>query len=924
MSFIRTVRFGFCVSAIALALSACGSKVDSPTAALKLAEEAVAKGDFSAASVHLKNVLKEKPDDAQSRLALGKIYLAMGDFALAETDLRRALELKVDSKIVVPALFESIAMQGHNQKLVDEAAKVKSTDVELQALAHVYSGRGNFGLKKFDLSKADFAKALAIKPDSALAKIGNMTLSIMEAGDAKAIKGELNELLAKLPNSQELWAMSGFVARIEGRNADAKAALTKAIELKPYDIEQRAALVKTLIDLREFAPANEQILALLKVAPKNYIVSYLSALSSFRQNNYRDARENLVRVVEAAPEFQPALELAAETALQTNEFAMAERYSKSLIEKNPQNLNAHRLLAQTYLALNQPERALSVLQPLLQAKVTAPQILATVGEALIRTGDAKKGIEFLDAASKVAGDAPGLKAMAANAKIASGDAATGLQQLEQATIRSGSPTTDLTIAQGFANAKQFDKAASLITRFMKQQPKDPAGPHSLAMLALAQNKKEDAEKRFAEALLLNPGYTPTLDAWSALDLSAGKADIAKARYAAVIAKDPKNSSAILSLAALSARMGAPSADVLALYKQARDANPASTIASIEHSRYLIQNSQADEAIGLLEPLVQTNATDLMLSEALATAYEASGNVGKAIQTLEKQLQGNAFSSALNYRVGSLRLRLQDFPGAMKSFQQAADLQPNSVEPKVMMATTLFNSGKKSEALSAAQAIVASAPKSPVGYLLVGDFMGAGGKNADAVTQYKQAYALAQTTAPAFKLYQGLHINGNVAEAAQFLRTHWNANPKDIDFMLQASEVLLSRKDFKETVAVLSQVFKVDKDNPAALNNAAVAMHQLKEARAIELAQRAYQIEPNNYAIQDTYGLIALEQGKLTEALPLLKSAAAKAPRNAEIRLHYAQALSKKGDVAGAREEAKQALQNNPDPEIKAAAELLVK
>jgi cellulose synthase operon protein C len=146
----------------------------------------------------------------------------------------------------------------------------------------------------------------------------------------------------------------------------------------------------------------------------------------------------------------------------------------------------------------------------------------------------------------------------------------------------------------------------------------------------------------------------------------------------------------------------------------------------------------------------------------------------------------------------------------------------------------------------------------------------------------------------------------------------------LGFMLQVSELLLTRKDWKETVAVVNQVLKVSKNNTAALNNAAVAMHQLKEVRAVELAQRAYELEPNNFVIQDTLGLILLEQGKVTEALVLLKSAASKASRNAEVRLHYAQALAKKGDVPAAKQEANAALQNSPAPDVKTAAEALLK
>jgi putative PEP-CTERM system TPR-repeat lipoprotein len=912
------------VLAVSFALSACGEKKSSPLVALKEAEASVAKGDFASATIHLKNALAGNPDDGQSRFTLGRVYLAMAEFGLAEADLRRALELGVDQTSVLPLLLESLVLQGQYQKVIDAVAKAKPTGVPLQAVALAYTGRSWFGLKKFDQAKADFAQSLKLVPDNAAAAIGEITTTLVNVTDISAAKKATAAVLVKHPSSQEAWAMSGFLARLEGKNADAKLALEKAVQLKPYDVEQRAALIKTLVDLSDFSGASLQIQELVKLTPKNFIVSYLYGLAAFRQGNLQVARESLQRVVSAAPDYEPGLELASEVAMLTGEFAMAEKYASSVIEKNPRNPSGHRLLASTYLAQNQPERAIAVLQPLLQQKISSPQILATVGEALIRTGSAAKGIEFLDAAASMAGGSAGLTAISATARIAEGDQVTGLAQLEKAAASSRNPQTDLAIAQAFASVKSFDKATSLANRYVQAQPKEASGPHALGMISLAQDKIEDAEKQFTQALAINSNYLPTLDAWAQIDLKRGSVDAAKTRYTAALAKEPKNVSILLSLAALNVQTSGPEAETLKLFNQAREADPSSPRSAIVQSQYLIRTSQAEAAVALLEPVVANNANDFAANEALANAYQASGAPGKAIQVLEKQLLSNSLSAALNYRIGSLRLGMQDFAGATKNFERAAQLQPNAIEPKVALAGTLLNSGKRAEAMTAAKAIQAANPKNPVGYMLVGDFFANENNAAEAQAQYKQAYNLAKNTSTATKLYSNLILSNNKEEAAQFLRAHWQANPTDLGFMLQASELLLTRKDWKETVAVVNQVLKVSKGNTAALNNAAVAMHQLKEVRAVELAQRAYELEPNNFAIQDTLGLILLEQGKVQEALPLLKSAATKATRNAEVRLHYAQALAKKGDNAAAKQEAAAALQNNPTPDIKAAAEALLK
>lgn len=906
-----------------LVVSGCNQKT-TPKASLEAAQVAAASGDFAAASIHLKNVLAAKPEDAESRITLGKVYLGMGEFGLAESDLRKGIELGGDKKIAVPLLLESLLMQSDFQKVVSEAIKYKSTDAAVQAQTFSYSGRANFQLRQITKAAEDFNAALKLVSSNSSAKVGLIAVSLVKETDLSPAKAEIAKILLENPNSQEALAMSGFLSRLEGKNADAKLALTKAVDLKRYDFEQRAALIRCLVDLREFTEANEQIQILAKIAPKNILSGYLGGLVAHRQGNYRLAREYLQRVVVAAPGFRPALELAAETAIENREFATAEKHAKAMIEQNPKDYNAQRLLAATYLAQNFPEKALAVLQPLLQEKVNSPLILATVGEALLKTGDVKKGIEYLDAASGGSGGASGLSVIAASARISSGDESSGLQQLEQAAAKNKSPQTDLSIAQAFARAKRYDKANELVARFIQAQPKDPAGRHALAVVALAQGKEAEAISRLSESLTLNSTFQPSLDMMAMLDVRAGKADAATKRYADALVKEPKNTSILLALAALSSRTPGAEAVTLDYFKQALEADPGSPQPAITQAKYFMQTGQADKAVGLLEQIAPNFVNDLDTTDALAEAYEAAAAYGKAVQLLEKQLETNSLSSSLNYRVGTLRLKLQDKNGAAASFQRAAQLQPNALEPKAALAGLMFSSGKRAEAIAAARSLKESAPKSALGAVLLGDFLNADGKRPEALAQYKEAYTLQKSAVTASKIYQSLQANGNAPDAAQFLRTHWQSSPNDLAFMLDASELLLEKKDWKEAVAVVNQVLKVNKDSTPALNNAAIAMHQLKEPRAVELAQRAYQLEPNNFAIQDTYGYILMEQGKIDQAVPLLKSALEKAPRNPEVRVHYGQALAKKGDSAGAKAEAKQALQYNPSPEVKAAAEALLK
>lgn len=86
----------------------------------------------------------------------------------------------------------------------------------------------------------------------------------------------------------------------------------------------------------------------------------------------------------------------------------------------------------------------------------------------------------------------------------------------------------------------------------------------------------------------------------------------------------------------------------------------------------------------------------------------------------------------------------------------------------------------------------------------------------------------------------------------------------------------------------------------ALNNLAALLLEQNDASAYGYAQRAYALQPSNPVVMDTYGWGLLQQGKIQEAMPLLKQAAQAMPDSTAIQFHWASALAKSGKNTEAR------------------------
>jgi predicted Zn-dependent protease len=125
-----------------------------------------------------------------------------------------------------------------------------------------------------------------------------------------------------------------------------------------------------------------------------------------------------------------------------------------------------------------------------------------------------------------------------------------------------------------------------------------------------------------------------------------------------------------------------------------------------------------------------------------------------------------------------------------------------------------------------------------------------------------------------------------------------------------ADASLKNANYKNAAEQYEWLRQKQPDNIVVLNNLAWSYQQLNDPRALEIAERAYKLKPENPAVGDTLGWMLVEQGKTARGLELLQQAVAAAPKASEIRYHLAQAWLKSGDKAKARDELERLLSND--------------
>ena len=98
------------------------------------------------------------------------------------------------------------------------------------------------------------------------------------------------------------------------------------------------------------------------------------------------------------------------------------------------------------------------------------------------------------------------------------------------------------------------------------------------------------------------------------------------------------------------------------------------------------------------------------------------------------------------------------------------------------------------------------------------------------------------------------------------------------------------------------------DNPVALNNLAWTSMKLGKSGALELAERANELSPDQPAFMDTLATILAQRKELRRAIEIQQRAVALQPQNNTFRLSLARMYVDGGDKTLARKELDQLTQ----------------
>ena len=568
----------------------------------------------------------------------------------------------------------------------------------------------------------------------------------------------------------------------------------------------------------------------------------------------------------------------------------------------PEMTLARRLLVSNYLRTGQSGKAMSTLTPVIGKIDKDPALLALAGQTFLQNGDAKKAEEYFSKASKLDPNDPAKRTSLAITHMALGDMNAGFSELEQISASDKGTSADLALISAHLRRNDLDKALKAIDSLEKKQPDNPATYNLRARTLLAKKDVAGARASFEKALSISPAFLPAAASLAAMDMAEKKPDDARKRFETVLISDPKNIGALLALADLKNAAGGKPEEVLSFITKAVEANPTELGPRLAQIEFHLRNKDLKSALSAAQNALAAIPDKPELLDALGRTQQISGDSNQALSTFGKLASLQPNSPIAQMRMAEINLANKNKDEAAKNLRKALEIKPDLLEAQRGLILLALDSKKPQDALALARDIQKQRPKEATGFVLEGDINASSKQWPEAIAAYRNGLKQAPAPELAIKLHTALLASGNMAEAEKLAATWTKEHLKDIAFRMHLGDIATARKDYPAATQHYRNALEIQPNNALVLNNLAWVSGEMKSPKAMEYAEKANQLAPNQPPFMDTMAMLLVSKGETAKAVELLRKALEISPQATAIQLNLAKVLIGAGRKDEARKE----------------------
>jgi tetratricopeptide (TPR) repeat protein len=840
------------------------------------------QGELKASTLEARSAIELQPDKVEPYFLIVDNLLKAGDAANAERHLNQIMEQipaeKIDSKVQNRAnliLAEANFLQEDFEGALDALGDISSQDRNVRTQAALIEGRIYLASNQLDKARAAFNQAQEIDPGAVESVIG-LSKTAFAGGNAEKARALLAEAEEIDGENGELWLWKAQLAASRKEWQTAEDAYIRALEdIGQYDVmtQRKYATISSLIRAlraqgkQSEAFVYEEILA--KSAPGTIKSNLTAARDALQQGDLDNAARYLEEVLEQAPNHEQTALMLGLVRFRQGRVEDAEKLLAPIAEAGNSD-TASKLLAATRLQMRNPEGAQAILENL-ENKDSDPETLAMVAIATLASGDLEAGEALMDKAlasnpenhqlrlqyatylnqrgeheraiteaTRALENAPDLeqaRSIIIEAQARSGNMSAAKQTASQWIEEAPESITALITRGNLAATEgETEEARKYFTRARDKAPQSPTPVFSLGKLAFAENNREEARKHFREAVQLAP-------------------DSRQALQGLVAVQDREETKRFM--------------------RQILDENPEATGPRLVLLEAALRDNNRQEADDLTASLLERSEQD-------------------------RPSPASPFVASIYSNIASVVRNSGEPDRASDILDRARALFPENEDLALQAAQQAFNEGKDDDARQIIQETKLQYPDSSAPYVTEATHF-------ESRKEYQQAaelYQLALDKEPSAELANGyarnLQNSGKAEEALSFLESARETYPESDQLLFTMAALQQSEGKHERARENYEALLDAAPDNIVVLNNLAWLYHEQGDKRAIDLARKAYELNPENAAVADTYGWIMLKSGDHQASIPILEKAHELQPDSEEIALHLAEAYRTVGKNSDAR------------------------
>jgi tetratricopeptide (TPR) repeat protein len=667
ISFARTAQIAL-AAGLTISIIGCTRNPQSEKQRyLKSGIQYLQKGKYEEAILQFRNALKLDPRYADAYYQLAQAYESEHDYNSAYNAIRQAVALDANRVDLRLSLAEIYVLGRQYANAEEEATLVLKKDPNSAAAYRVLAS-AQLAEGKKEAAIAAFLKLMQLKPEdlTTYGSAGIVEMSLNKNVDAEK---HFRAAVDRGPHFlQGYLNLAGFYRRT-GRLADAERVLESGIGKNPESTALRLAQADLLFSEQKPELAERALESIRKSNSKSAAVALSLGNFYFSRGAADKALEEYRRGAAIDPHNVEIQNQMVECYLLTGRTKDAEALNSRIVKERPKDVTATLARGRILLTSGRNEEAISVLRSLLAHSQDSAQVHYFLGLAYWQNQNVPQAKTELQESLR---EAPGL--LVAQHSLAGLHMSLGelpaARELAEQIVRNNPANADERMLLGTIYVRQGQISAAR-EQFLIARRLIPGNAPAAVDLAQADNalgKRDEAEKEYQAALVLNPRFVQALNGLASLWVQQNQNAKALARVQQYVASYPDDSAGHLLLGAL--------------YSAAK--------------QYQIAKNEFERATQLDPKLISAHTQ-------LGDACRALGDMNGAIRAYEDAAALEPKSAGLQTLLGNLYLLEENRERAQTHYQLALAANPNdAVAANNLAWIYLKNGGNLDIALGLAQ------------------------------------------------------------------------------------------------------------------------------------------------------------------------------------------------------------------------------